>query len=77
MANPQTIESSMSEQLIQRPVGRLLRRQEVEAETGLSRSTIYEQMAAERFPRPLKVGKRAVRWPSEAIEAWKRSQPVS
>ena len=62
---------------IVRPVGRLLRRQEVETETGLCRSSIYAKMAAGEFPRPLRIGKRAVRWPSSAIEDWKEAQPTS
>lgn len=62
---------------LDRPVGRLLHRKEVEAEVGLSRSTIYERMAAGTFPRPRRVGKRAVRWPELEIERWKRSQPPS
>ncbi len=43
---------------------------EVRKRTGLSRSTIYRQMDAGRFPHPLKVGDLAVRWPESAITAW-------
>lgn len=59
------------------PLGRLLRRKEVEAQTGLSRSTIYARMADGSFPRPRRIGPKAVRWPSEAIERWKREQPLA
>ena len=59
------------------PLGPLLRRPEVERETGLSRSTIYERMEAGTFPRPLRVGPRAVRWPANEIEAWKAAQPIA
>ena len=41
---------------------RLLKRCAVEAMTGLSRSTIYEGMEAGWFPRPIRIGPRAVRW---------------
>lgn len=59
------------------PLGPLLRRPEVERETGLSRSTIYERMQAGTFPQPLRVGPRAVRWPANEIEEWKRAQPIA
>ena len=62
---------------IQNSIGRLLRRQEVETETGLCRSSIYAKIAANEFPRPRRVGKRAVRWCSSEIEAWKEAQPQS
>ncbi len=51
-------------------IDRLLRRPDVEALTGLARATIYQQMATGRFPRPVKVGKRAVAWPKSAINDW-------
>ena len=56
---------------------RLLHRREVEARTGLSRTSIYRQMEAERFPRPVKVGPKAVRWSELEIEAWLASLPRS
>ena len=40
----------------------LLRREEVETRLGVSRSWIYAEMRAGRFPEPVKIGKRAVRW---------------
>lgn len=49
---------------------RLLRRPEVENRTGLSRSTIYELVKEGRFPRPVKLGKRAVAWRESDIAAW-------
>lgn len=58
------------------PLGRLLRRAEVEKEVGLSRSTIYDRMEKGTFPRGRIVGKRARRWPSEEIERWKQEQPT-
>ena len=48
----------------------IMRRRAVELMTGLSRSTIYQQMADEDFPRPLKLGKRAVGWRESDIIQW-------
>ena len=49
---------------------RFLRRPEVEALTGLARATIYQQMATGRFPRPVRIGRRAVGWAQSAINSW-------
>ena len=54
---------------------RLLRREEVESRVGLKRSSIYREMRAGRFPLPIKVGPRAVRWPASEIEAWLADRP--
>ena len=48
----------------------LMRRPEVERMVGLSRSSIYAMMAAGAFPRPILIGKRAVRWQAATIVAW-------
>ena len=49
---------------------RMLRRPAVETTTGLSRSTIYAMMAEGTFPKPVRLGKRAVGWPQSTIDAW-------
>jgi len=49
---------------------RLLRRPEVEARTGLRRSTIYELMAAGSFPKPVPITGRSVAWSSAEVDAW-------
>ena len=54
---------------------RLLRRTDVEAKTGLARSTIYRLMRSGEFPEPIRVGPRAVRWPASEIEAWLSERP--
>ena len=54
-----------------------LRRPQVEVATGLSRSSIYAMMDAGDFPRPVRIGKRAVAWPQSAVEAWLAQRPVS
>jgi len=48
----------------------VLRRKDVEAIIGLSRSTIYALMATGDFPRPIKLGARAVGWFESDIAAW-------
>ena len=54
---------------------RLLRREEVEARTGLATTTIYRKMREGSFPAPLKIGARAVRWPASEIEEFLASRP--
>lgn len=48
----------------------ILRRKQVEVRTGLSRSTIYLRIAEGAFPRPVKLGGRAVGWLSHEIDEW-------
>jgi prophage regulatory protein len=60
----------------------LLRRRDVEAVTGLSRSAIYLRLQqAERgegdFPAPVRVGPQGVRWRSSDIQAWIESRPLA
>jgi prophage regulatory protein len=38
--------------------------------TGLSRSSIYLRVSTDEFPKPVKIGRRAVGWPEESIIAW-------
>ena len=54
---------------------RLLRRDEVETRCGLARTSIYRLMRAGKFPEPIKVGTRAVRWPESEIERWISERP--
>ena len=54
---------------------RLLRRDEVEARTGFSTSSLYRKMRDGSFPEPLKIGARAVRWPESEIEKWLAGRP--
>lgn len=48
----------------------ILRRRQVEARVGLSRSTIYERIKRGEFPAPIRLGARSVGWPSDAIDDW-------
>ena len=49
---------------------RLIRRPDVEAMTGLSRSSIYAMIASGNFPKSVKIGDRAVAWPQSVIQEW-------
>ena len=55
----------------------LLRRVEVEARLGVSRSWIYCEMRAGRFPEPVRIGRRAVRWRVADLDAWAAGRPVA
>lgn len=48
----------------------LLRRREVEARTGLSRSTIYQKVAQGEFPAPVSIGGRSVAWVEQEVDTW-------
>lgn len=51
----------------------ILRRKQVEARTGLSRSTIYAFISEGIFPKPINLGNRAVGWIEAEIDAWLKS----
>ena len=57
----------------------IIRRQQVEARTGLSRSAIYARLRRNpkrphdydpTFPRPISIGARAVGWIASEVDAW-------
>lgn len=61
----------------------ILRRKQVEAYTGLSRSGIYAKLTLNpkrpgdydpTFPKPVKIGIRAVGWVEAEVEAWVAAQ---
>ena len=52
----------------------IIRRKQVEARTGLSRSTIYERIKTGTFPAPVSIGAKAVGWIEAEIEAWIAAQ---
>jgi prophage regulatory protein len=52
----------------------ILRRPDVEARTGLSRSTIYLKVSQGTFPTPINLGPRAVGWLAAEIDAWIQQQ---
>lgn len=61
----------------------IIRRKQVEARTGLSRSSIYARMRHNpkrpgdydpTFPKPVSVGAKAVGWIESEVEAWIAAQ---
>lgn len=61
----------MAHQLPRVPNGaRILRRAEVQARTGLSRSSIYRGVQEGSFPKPVGLGPRMVGWVDAEIQAW-------
>lgn len=61
----------------------IIRRKQVEARTGLSRSSIYARMRQNpkrpgdydpTFPKPVSVGAKAVGWIEAEVEAWIAAQ---
>ncbi len=54
---------------------RLIRRPEVQRLTGLSRSSLYEMIAAGKFPAPVRIGERAVAWRESEIREWIEARP--
>ena len=53
---------------------RVLRLPRVQARTGLSRSTIYMRVAQGSFPKPVRLGARAIGWIESEVDAWIREQ---
>lgn len=56
-----------------RKISRILRRKEVEAITGLGRSSIYRLMR-KGFPKQINLGGRSVGWSQEEIMEWMQSR---
>lgn len=53
----------------------IIRLHAVKSRTGKSRSAIYRDIAEGRFPRPVKIGQRAVGWREDEIDQWAASRP--
>lgn len=51
----------------------ILRLPAVKSRTGLSRSTIYLRISQGTFPRPIRLGDRAVGWLDTTIDQWIQS----
>jgi prophage regulatory protein len=54
----------------------MIRMPEVARTTSLSKSTIYDLIKANKFPRPKRLGKRAVGWLANDIQSWIESRPL-
>ncbi|KVR82485.1 AlpA family transcriptional regulator [Burkholderia vietnamiensis] len=48
----------------------ILRRTDVERETGLSRTSIYDRMSKGTFPAAVRLGAKSVGWRVGDIDAW-------
>jgi len=48
----------------------ILKRNQVQARTGISRSGIYQKMADGDFPKSISLGPRAVGWLESSIDEW-------
>ena len=53
----------------------LLTRPQVEVITGLRRSSLYREMRRGKFPSPVRISTRAVRWRMDEVQAWIDSRP--
>ena len=51
-------------------IKKMYRLPEVMDMTGLSRSSIYLRVSTNEFPKPVKIGRRAIGWPEDSIIAW-------
>mgnify|MGYP001477017846 CR=1 FL=1 len=51
-------------------IKRIYRLPDVMNLTGLSRSSIYLRVSTNEFPKPIKIGRRAVGWTEDSIIAW-------
>ena len=56
-------------------VPRLLTLRDVTAATALSRSAVYALMTESRFPKPIRIGSRAVRWVEQEVLDFIASRP--
>lgn len=54
---------------------RLLRLPEVLQKTGLKKSSIYASAKAGTFPKPVKVGARAIAWYAHEVDEWINELP--
>lgn len=49
---------------------RILRRPDVEQKTGFKRAHLYQLMKEGKFPKPIRLGVRAVGWDSVEVDEW-------
>jgi prophage regulatory protein len=54
----------------------ILRRVQVQARTGLSRSSIYKLMQEGKFPKSVSLSTRSVGWRSNHIDQWLDERPT-
>lgn len=56
---------------------KFLRRPEVSERYGLPPSTLYDWIAKGLFPKPIPLGRRAVAWSVDELEAWERARAAA
>ncbi|GIU20067.1 hypothetical protein TUM4261_42720 [Shewanella sp. c952] len=49
---------------------KIIRLKELTAKTGLSRSTVYELIASDQFPKQFPLGPRCVGWVEQEVDDW-------
>ena len=52
----------------------VLRMPEVLSRIGLSRSTVWRLIKKEEFPKPIRLGGRAIGWIEDDVESWIQSR---
>lgn len=55
----------------------LYRLRDVVTITGRKRSTLYRDIAAGTFPRPVQLGPQSVAWKKSELDAWITSRPLT
>ena len=55
---------------------RIMRRPEVLKTVGVATSTLYGWMSTGQFPRPVRLGPKAVGWRSEDVAQWIAERPL-
>lgn len=53
----------------------IIRLPEVLARTGLGKTTLYRKVGEGQFPRPARIGARAIGWYASEIDAWIAARP--
>lgn len=53
----------------------IIRLPDVMRKTGASKPTLYKWMREDRFPKPIKIGARAVGWFDSEVNDWIKSRP--
>lgn len=56
---------------------RLYRRRDVETLTGLPRTSLYRKISENDFPKPVKIGARAVAWKGADLIEWLEGRKVA
>lgn len=56
---------------------KVIRRNDLLQLIGLSRSSLYAMTKSGRFPKPIRLGQRAVGWREADVQAWLASRPAA